>query len=170
MNRNELPERDSEPEAGEPKTLDDILASLETNLRSGLSSATAADRLRRIGPNEVTEKKTHPFRLFLKRFWGLTAWMLELIIVLSLALRKYPDAAIVAAMLVLNAVISVLEERQAAGAVEALKKELRVNARTLRDGAWTAIPARELVPGDIVRLRAGDVVPADLSPCPSCTR
>jgi len=162
MNESALPQQDPEPETGEPKTLNDILASLETNLRSGLSSATASDRLRRIGANEVPEKKTHPFLLFLKKFWGLTAWMLELIVALSLVLRKYPDAAIVAALLVMNAVISVLEERKAAGTFEALKRELRVNARTLRDGAWAVIPARELVPGDIVRLRAGDIVPADI--------
>jgi P-type E1-E2 ATPase len=87
--------------------------------------------------------------------------MLELIVVLSLVLRKYPDAALVAVLLVTNAVVSLLEERKAAGTVETLRKELRINARALRDGAWTSVPARELVPGDVVRLRAGDVVPAD---------
>jgi H+-transporting ATPase len=140
----------------------DLIASLQTDLRSGLTSASAADRLRRLGPNEVPEKKAHPLLLVAKKFWGLTAWMLELIIVLSLILRKYPDAVIVAVLLVTNAIVSLLEERKAAGAVEALKKELRINARVLRDGAWTTVPARELVPGDIVRLRAGDVVPADV--------
>ena len=162
MNGNDLPPQKPELETGEPKALEDIVVSLETDLRSGLSSASAADRLRRLGPNEVPEKKTHPFLLVVKKFWGLTAWMLELIIVLSLILRKYPDAAIVAVLLVANAVVSLLEERKAAGAVEALKKELRINARALRDGAWTTVPARELVPGDVVRLRAGDVVPADV--------
>jgi len=136
--------------------------SLDTDLRSGLTSGSAADRLKRFGPNEVPRKKAHPLLLVAKKFWGLTAWMLELIIVLSLVLRKYPDAAIVAGLLVTNAVVSLLEERKAAGVVEALKKELRINARTLRDGAWTTVPARELVPGDVVRLRAGDVVPADV--------
>ncbi len=135
---------------------------LQTDLRTGLTSPEAADRLTRLGPNEVPEKKAHPFLLFLKKFWGLTAWMLELIILLSLALHKYPDVAIVAALLVMNAVISVLEERKAASTVQALRKELPVKARTLRDGVWTTTPARELVPGDVVRLRAGDVVPADI--------
>ncbi|MGZ8839835.1 MAG: plasma-membrane proton-efflux P-type ATPase, partial [Candidatus Aminicenantales bacterium] len=150
------------PEGGGNKTPDDTPDIIQTDIRSGLTSASAADRLRRLGPNEVPEKKTHPFRLVAKKFWGLTAWMLEFIIVLSLVLRKYPDAAVVAVLLVTNAVVSLLEERKAAGAVEALKKELRINARALRDGAWTTVPARELVPGDIVRLRAGDVVPADV--------
>ncbi|HYA48445.1 MAG TPA: HAD-IC family P-type ATPase, partial [Burkholderiales bacterium] len=162
MKENDLPPQKPEPDEGERKTTDDLVASLQTDLRSGLTSASAADRLRRLGPNEVPEKKIHPFLLVAKKFWGLTAWMLELIIVLSLILRKYPDATIVAVLLVTNAVVSLLEERKAAGAVEALKKELRINARALRDGAWTTVPARELVPGDIVRLRAGDVVPADV--------
>jgi H+-transporting ATPase len=162
MNENGLPQGGPEPEAGERKTLQQILDSLRTDLRSGLSSASAADRIRRFGANEVPDKKAHPFMSFLRKFWGLTAWMLELIIVLSLVLRKYPDAAIVAVMLVMNAVVSVFEERKAAATVEGLKNELRVNARTLRDGVWALIPARELVPGDVVRLRAGDVVPADI--------
>ena len=142
--------------------MDNLVASLQTDLQSGLTSASAADRLRRLGPNEVPEKKTHPFLLVAKKFWGLTAWMLEFIIVLSLILRKYPDAVIVAVLLVTNAVVSLLEERKAAGAVEALKEELRISARTLRDGVWTTVPAREIVPGDVVRLRAGDIVPADV--------
>lgn len=162
MNENDLPPQKPGHEEGERKTTDDLVESLQTDLRSGLTSASAADRLRHLGPNEVPEKKTHSFLLVAKKFWGLTAWMLELIIVLSLVLRKYPDAAIVAVLLVTNAVVSLLEERKAAGAVEALKKELRINARALRNGAWTTVPARELVPGDIVRLRAGDVVPADV--------
>lgn len=162
MTVNDLPPQKPEPDEGERKTTDDLIASLQTDLRSGLTSVSAAERLKRLGPNEVPEKVPHPLLLIAKKFWGLTAWMLELIIVLSLVLRKYPDAAIVAVLLVTNAVVSLLEERKAAGAVEALKKELRTNARALRDGAWTAVPARELVPGDVVRLRAGDVVPADV--------
>ena len=106
MMENDLPPQKPEPEEGEQKTMDDLVASLQTDLRSGLTSASAADRLRRLGPNEVPEKKTHPFLLVAKKFWGLTAWMLELIIVLSLVLRKYPDAAIVAVLLVTNAVVS----------------------------------------------------------------
>ena len=150
------------PGGGGNKTPDDVSALLHTNLQSGLTSASAADRLKRFGPNEVPEEKTHPFLLVAKKFWGLTAWMLELIIVLSLVLRKYPDAAIVAFLLVTNAIVSLLEERKAASVVEALKKELRINARALRNGVWTTVPARELVPGDVVRLRAGDVGPADV--------
>jgi H+-transporting ATPase len=162
MNENKLPPSNQKLESGEPNAVEDIVVSLETDLRSGLSSTSATDRLNRLGPNEVPAKRAYPLLLVAKKFWGLTAWMLELIIVLSLVLRKYPDAAIVAVLLATNVVVSLLEERKAAGAVEALKKELRISARALRDGAWTTVPARELVPGDIVRLRAGDVVPADV--------
>jgi H+-transporting ATPase len=160
--RDVLPEK-PEPEGDKEKTVGNLLAALETDLRSGLSSASAGDRLRRLGPNEVPEKKAHPLLLVAKKFWGLTAWMLELILGLSLALRRYPDAVIVAILLLTNALVSLLEERKAAGAVDALKKELRINVRTLRDGAWTVVPAREIVPGDVVRLRAGDLVPADIT-------
>jgi magnesium-transporting ATPase (P-type) len=124
MNENDLPPQKPKPEDGERKTIADLVATLETDLRTGLTGPEAADRLKRLGPNEVPEKKTHPLLLVAKKFWGLTAWMLELIIILSLVLRKYPDAAIVAVLLVTNAVVSLLEERKAAGAVEALKKEL----------------------------------------------
>jgi len=101
-------------------------------------------------------------RNFLSKFWGVSPWMLELIMLLSAALGKVPDLVVVGLLLVVNALVSTLQERRAAGVVEALRRRLRVSARVLRDGAWCAVPARELVPGDAVRLRPGDVVPADL--------
>ncbi len=88
--------------------------------------------------------------------------MLELIMVLSAVLRKYSDLAVVGALLVINAVLSFMQERRAAGVVEALRKRLQVSARVRRDSSWQVIPARELVPGDIVRVRPGDLIPADV--------
>jgi plasma-membrane proton-efflux P-type ATPase len=88
--------------------------------------------------------------------------MLELIMVLSAVLGKYPDLAVVGALLVINAVLSFMQESRAAGVVEALRKRLQVNARVRRDSSWQVIPARELVPGDIVRVRPGDIIPADV--------
>ena len=114
------------------------------------------------GYNEVAEKRGHPVLDFLRKFWGISAWMLELIMVLSAALGKYSDLAVVGALLVVNAVLGYAQERRAAGVVEALRKRLQVNARVLRESAWKILPARELVPGDIVRLRSGDIVPADV--------
>jgi H+-transporting ATPase len=131
-------------------------------LKTGLSSVDAQERLRQYGFNEVPEKKTNQVYQFAKKFWGLSAWMLEIIIVLSLFLQRYADVYIVTGLLVLNAMLSFVEERRAAGAVEILKEKLHVSARVLRDEVWKVIPARELVPSDVVRIRSGDFVPADV--------
>ena len=88
--------------------------------------------------------------------------MLELIMILSAVLGKYSDLAVVGALLVVNAVLSFMQESRAAGVVAALRKRLQVNARVRRDSSWQIIPARELVPGDIVRVRPGDIIPADV--------
>ena len=110
----------------------------------------------------MAEKKGHPVLKFLRKFWGISAWMLELIMVLSAVLGKYSDLAVVSALLVINAVLSFMQERRAAGVVEALRQRLQVSARVRRDSNWQVVPARELVPGDIVRVRPGDIIPADV--------
>jgi H+-transporting ATPase len=142
--------------------LPDTLAALHVNPETGLTHAEADLRREEHGSNEVVVRKGHPLIRFMGKFWGLSAWMLELIMVLSAVLRKYPDLAVVSALLVINAALSFSQERRAAGVVEALRRRLQVSARVLRDSVWQVIPARELVPGDIVRLRPGDIVPADL--------
>jgi H+-transporting ATPase len=114
------------------------------------------------GYNEVAEKKRHPAIKFFQKFWGISAWMLELIMVLSAVLGHYSDLAVVGGLLVVNAVLSFMQEHRAAGVVEALRKRLQVSARVRRDSSWQVIPARELVPGDIVRVRTGDIIPADV--------
>ena len=140
----------------------DTLAALGVNPETGLTSADAAVRLKEHGYNEVAEQKGHPVLRFLEKFWGLSAWMLELIMVLSAVLHKFADLAVVGALLVVNAVLSTAQEHRAAGVVETLRRRLRVSARVLRDANWQVIAARELVPGDIVRLRPGDIIPADI--------
>jgi H+-transporting ATPase len=131
-------------------------------LKTGLSTVTAQERLKQYGLNEVPDKKPNQLFQFAKKFWGLSAWMLEIIIALSLFLQRYSDAYIVAGLLILNAVLGFVEEQRASGAVESLKEKLHVNARVLRDSSWKVIPARGLVPSDIVRIRPGDFVPADV--------
>lgn len=138
------------------------LAALGVNPKTGLTRAEVDVRRKEHGYNEVTEQKAHPIRTFLGKFWGVSAWMLEMIIILSAILGKYSDLAVVSALLIINAVLSFMQERRAAGVVETLRRRLQVSARVLREGDWQAIPARELVPGDIVRLRQGDLVPADI--------
>lgn len=140
----------------------DTLASLNVNSDTGLTHAEADIRRKEHGYNEVAQKKGHPILNFLRKFWGISAWMLELIMVLSAVLGKYSDLVVVGALLVVNAMLSFMQERRAAGVVEALRRRLQVNSRVRRDSSWQVIPARELVPGDIVRVRPGDIVPADV--------
>lgn len=141
---------------------ENVVRSLQSNLNHGLESIEVRNRLKQHGYNEVHEKKANPVIRFGKKFWGLTAWMLEVIIILSWVLQRYSDLYIVTGLFVFNSILGFVEEQKASSAVEALKQKLQVNARVLRDGLWKTVPARELVPGDIVRTRVGDFVPADV--------
>ena len=143
-------------------SLEETVKLLGTELQDGLALAEVERRQKEFGHNEVPEKKTSPVVRLAKKFWGLTPWMLELTIVLSWLLQKYLDMYIIAALLALNAVLGFAQEQRASRAVEMLKQKLHVNARVLRAGKWSLVPALELVPGDVVRVRAGDFVPADL--------
>ena len=140
----------------------DTLSLLHVAPEAGLTRADVEARLKEHGYNEVAEQKRHPVLKFLEKFWGVSAWMLELIMVLSAVLGKYSDLAVVSALLVVNAVLSFIQEHRAAGVVETLRQRLQVSARVLRDANWQVIPARELVPGDILRVRPGDIIPADV--------
>ena len=140
----------------------DTLAALHVNPDTGLTHAEVDIRRKEHGYNEVAETKGHPVLAFLRKFWGISAWMLELIMILSAVLGKYSDLVVVSALLVINAVLSFTQERRAAGVVQALRRRLQVSARVLRDSSWQVIPARELVPGDMVRVRPGDIIPADV--------
>ena len=140
----------------------DTLAALQVNADTGLTRAEVEVRRKEHGYNEVAETKGHPLLKFIRKFWGISAWMLELIMVLSAVLRKYSDLVVVGALLVINAVLSFMQERRAAGVVETLRRRLQVSARVRREASWQVIPARELVPGDIVRVRPGDIIPADV--------
>jgi len=138
------------------------LSTLDVNPEEGLTFATVANRREEYGYNEVVERKDHPVLIFLGKFWGISAWMLESIMVLSLILGKYSDLIVVSALLIVNAVLSFLLEHRTAGVVAALRRRLQVSTRVLRAGNWQICPARELVPGDIVRMRPGDIIPADI--------
>jgi H+-transporting ATPase len=140
----------------------EIVGLLSSDLNTGLRTVDVQAKLRRYGYNEVSEKKANPWVRFARKFWGLTAWMLEVIIVVSWFLHNYADLYIVTGLLVFNSVLGFVEEQRASGVVEALKQKLQVTARVLRDGAWKNLSARELVPGDILRARSGDFVPADV--------
>jgi plasma-membrane proton-efflux P-type ATPase len=153
---------DTKPPEIASASVPDTLAALHVNPDTGLTHAEVDVRRKQNGYNEVAETKGHPVLRFLKKFWGISAWMLELIMVLSAVLGKYSDLVVVGALLLVNAVLSFMQESRAAGVVAALRKRLQVNARVRRDASWQVIPARELVPGDIVRVRPGDIIPADV--------
>ncbi len=140
------------------------MAELEARLRSspdGLGQAEAEERLQRYGPNEIEEKKSNAFLKLLTYFWGPIPWMIEAAVVLSAVARHWPDTAIISLLLVANAGVGFWEEHQAGNAIAALKAKLAITARVKRDGKWITPAARELVPGDVIRLRLGDIVPAD---------
>ncbi len=154
--------------AAKPDPKDDLktlpLAEVEKRLESspdGLTQAEAQKRLTQYGPNEIEEKKTNLFLKFLSYFWGPIPWMIEVAVILSGVVRHWPDFFIILLLLVANAVVGFWEAREAGNAIEALKANLAVKARVKRDGKWINPPARELVPGDVIRLRLGDIVPAD---------
>jgi H+-transporting ATPase len=155
--------RDAKPEPKDDlKTLP--LAEVEKKLGSspdGLSQAEATKRLAQYGSNEIEEKKTNALLKFLSYFWGPIPWMIEVAVVLSGVVRHWPDFGIILLLLIANATIGFWEERQAGDAIDALKARLAIKARVKRDGKWVTPPAKELVPGDVIQLRLGDIVPAD---------
>jgi H+-transporting ATPase len=128
---------------------------------NGLSQAEVQKRLAKYGYNEISEKEISPILKFLSYFWGPIPIMIIVAAILSAALKHWPDLGIILALLLINAVVGFREEFQAGNAIAALKEKLAVRANVKRDGKWGGIPARELVPGDIIRLRIGSIVPAD---------
>jgi H+-transporting ATPase len=138
----------------------ELLSRLATS-PDGLSQAEAHRRLDHYGYNELPEKKVNPVLKFLSYFWGPIPGMIIVAAILSGVLRHWGDLGVILALLVMNAVVGFREEHQAGSAIAALKQQLAVQANVKRDGKWSTIPARELVPGDIIRLRIGNIIPAD---------
>lgn len=140
------------------------LTQLQTQLDSstdGLSQSEATARLSKYGNNELAESSTSSLQQLLTHFWNPIAWMIEVAAILSALVRDWADFGIILTLLVVNAIIGFWEEDRAGNAIAALKAKLALKARVKRDRQWQTISARELVPGDIIRLRIGDIVPAD---------
>jgi H+-transporting ATPase len=127
----------------------------------GLTQAEAEKRLASYGPNEIAEQADNPLLKLLAYFWGPIPWMIEAAVIMSGVLRHWPDFGVILLLLVANATVGFWEEHQAGQAIDALKAQLAVKCRVRRDGAWVTPPSRELVPGDVIRMRMGDIVPAD---------
>ena len=137
-----------------------LLATLASSA-DGLSQAEAEKRLKQYGPNAIAEKKDNPFLKFLTYFWGPIPWMIEAAVILSGVVQHWLDFGVILLLLCSNAVVGFWEEHQAGDAIAALRSKLAVTARVRRDGKWTNPNATELVPGDVIRLRLGDIVPGD---------
>jgi len=126
-----------------------------------LSEAEARARLEQIGYNEIREERSKPLLGILKRLWGPIPWTLEAALILEVALGKLIEASIIAVLLAFSALVGETQELRAHTAVDYLRRRLQVSARVRREGHWRFLPARELVPGDVVHVRLGDIVPAD---------
>ncbi len=132
------------------------------NNRRGLTTAEAHTLLKQFGPNSVVEEKAHPLKKFFKRFWAPIPWLLDATIIIQLFLGERVEAAVIGGLLVLNGFLSLLQEGRAQKALALLRQQLHVEARVRRDGDWTTLRAEELVPGDVIHLRQGTIVPADV--------
>ena len=139
---------------------EEVLGHLETT-EEGLKSKEADSRLQQFGYNEIQEIRRNPVLEFLKRYWGPMPWLLEISIVLTLVLNHYTESVIIFTLLTINAVIGSLQSRNSHKAVEMLKKKLDIKSKVLRNKEWVLLDAREIVPGDILMLKLGDLVPAD---------
>nr|WP_238701348.1 plasma-membrane proton-efflux P-type ATPase [Mariprofundus erugo] len=142
-------------------SIEDILSDLHVDIETGLSAEEVRLRRARYGPNSLKETQRHPWLHFLAYFYGPIPWMIEAAALLSAFNRHWADLAIILVMLLFNAGVGFWQQSRAASALEALKKQLALKARTLREREWAEISASELVPGDIIRLRMGDIIPAD---------
>ena len=129
---------------------------------AGLSSAQAASLRAEFGPNAVVEEQVHPLRRFARHFWAPVPWMLEATIGLQIILGEWLTASMIAALLLFNVQLAAFQESRANAALALLKRRLTLTSRVRRDGAWVDGPAANLVPGDIVQVSLGDVVPADV--------
>ncbi|BCO09772.1 metal-transporting ATPase [Desulfolithobacter dissulfuricans] len=138
------------------------LKELQTDAKNGLSSQEAARRLARYGYNEISEKEEPLWHRIFRRFWGPIPWMIEIAAILSAMVQKWEDFVIITIMLLINGLLDFFQEHRALNALKALKGKLAQKVTVLRDGSFITIESRELVPGDIIKLRIGDVIPADV--------
>ncbi|MBN1236202.1 MAG: plasma-membrane proton-efflux P-type ATPase [Methanotrichaceae archaeon] len=142
-------------------TANELMEKLSSH-ESGLSSSEAEAGIQQYGPNEILEKKVNPILKFLSYFWGTIPWMIEAAAILSAILSRWDDFAIIFLLLLMNGVVGFWQEHKADRAIELLKKRLAPTANVQRDGQWKSLPSRELVPGDVVRVRLGEIIPADI--------
>ncbi|WP_232310702.1 MULTISPECIES: plasma-membrane proton-efflux P-type ATPase [Thalassospira] len=134
---------------------------LRTDPKTGLAQDEVKHRVEQFGENRLKDGQTSALKKLLSFFWGPIPWMIEVAAILSAVVQHWSDFAIIMVMLVLNAGVGFWQEFKADNAIAALKQRLAPDARVLRDGAWSDLSAQGLVPGDIIRIKLGDIIPAD---------
>ncbi len=144
------------------QSIEETLRELQTDLQHGLSEEEARRRLQLYGPNTIEEREEPLWHRIFRRFWGPIPWMIEIAAILSAMVKKWEDFGIIVTMLLVNAGLDFYQEGRALNALKTLKQKLARQALVLRDGHFSTIPAKELVPGDIIKLKLGDIVPADV--------
>ncbi len=144
------------------QSIDETIGSLRSDAKRGLNKTEAAKRLQQYGYNEIEEKEESLWHRIFRRFWGPIPWMIEIAAALSAIVQKWEDFSIIMVMLLVNAFLDFFQEHRALNALKALKQGLPNKVIVLREGQFITIPARELVPGDVVKLKIGDIVPADV--------
>ena len=146
----------------EKLSIQNILNQFNTNIQTGLSSSEAKNRLVQYGRNEFTQKDETTFERIIRRLWGPIPWMIELAAILSIAVQKWEDFIIIMVLLVANVAIDFMQESKALSALKVLKEKLVKTTLVLRDGKFQTIQTATLVPGDIIKLKIGDMIPADV--------
>jgi len=144
------------------QTVEDTLKALGSDASQGLSDSVAQECLEQVGYNEIQEKEESLWHRIFRRFWGPIPWMIEIAAILSALVQKWEDFIIILVMLLVNALLDFFQEHRALNALKALKKGLAGEATVLRDGEYKTVPFRELVPGDLIRIKIGNVIPADV--------
>ena len=152
----------TEPKADKPARVEQMLSRLEVDPEQGLSTEEARKRQQEYGPNRITTKEKTWWQRLLARFWGPIPWMIEIAGILSALVQRWEDFVIIVIMLLVNALVDFYQESKALNAIEVLKNKLALKALVKRDGRWQAVDAADLVPGDIVKLKIGNVIPADV--------
>jgi len=145
------------------KTIEEVAEALGTDLKRGLTAQEAQARLEQYGPNELQERPRPSFwKMLLDQFNQFLVLILIVAAIVSFLLGEYLDSGAIMAIVILNAILGVIQESKAEEALAALQKMAAPNAQVLRDGHLLTIPAREVVPGDVVILETGNYVPADV--------
>ncbi len=146
----------------EQMSVDEALEDLSADPEQGLTQQEVDQRLQQYGENTIEEEGKHPIVVFLSHFWGPIPWMIEIAAILAAAVQHWEELGVIVVLLLINGGVSFWHEHKASNAIAALKQKLAPEAQVIRDGEQRSIEATQLVPGDIIKLEIGDIVPSDI--------